>query len=188
MWQWVDPVTGRRYKKSAAAHLIEDIKDVFKANNRGELTTEQVEAMICEQNAYPRPYCLGKKAAPFGTLSLASLTNFITTVRNWVVGGGRLESMEIVEARAQVCVSGAPGGVPCPHNVATSNCKDCPTEQIPTMVVDMMLSDSRKTTVHDKLVACRQCGCRLPLKIQLPASAFKDDNFQYPEWCWMNKL
>jgi hypothetical protein len=117
----------------------------------------------------------------FGILSLATLTNFARTMLDWVRGDMKLEPMEVVEERAQICAT-------CPRNAGYGGCQDCRTEEIPVEVKLHMLLASRRTTVDEKLKHCRQCGCRIALKIQLPAHAFARDKFEYPSHCWMNKL
>lgn len=179
-WRWVSPVTGRLLaSRGAARKLVEEVRGYQSENGHEVQSPEQIEHDICMQMGLMKPYCKGSESVPTGRTTLETLASASKAFLAWVGSGMDLAPMEEVESRAAVCAV-------CPRNQPLGGCLDCMPEMAAEIAQDAVLSRSRRTKNHARLHNCQQCGCRLTLKTQLPASAIRvEEGQQFPEWCWV---
>jgi hypothetical protein len=179
-WRWRDPVTGSYITNFSASKLIAAVRSFLSSNGREPMTNDQIEHSICEQMGLKPPYCESTTATPTLGVTFETLGRFFTTAKNWILGGANLAPMELVNQRAEVCAT-------CPRNVRAGGCTSCDERLGEVLAMDGILPVGRRPDASDRLHNCSQCGCRLNLKVQLPAESYVDDTVAYPEWCWMTK-
>lgn len=180
-WRWRDPVTGNYLVNFSSKKLVSSVKGFLSSNGREPMADEQVEASICEQMGLKPPYCQSSTATPVVGVTYETLTRFFTTAKNWIIqAGAKLESMEVVNRRAEICAT-------CPRNARAGGCSSCDSKLGEIVAMDGILPSGRMPDAGGRLHNCTQCGCRLNLKIQLPLESYADDQTVYPEWCWVTK-
>lgn len=180
-WRWRDPVTGNYLVNFSAKKLVSSVKGFLSSNGREPMTDEQVESSICEQMGLKPPYCQSSTATPVVGVTFESIANFFVTAKNWITKtGAKLESMEVVNRRAEICAT-------CPRNARAGGCSSCDSRLGEIVAMDGILPSGRMPAAGGRLHNCSQCGCRLNLKIQLPLESYSDDHTIYPEWCWVTK-
>lgn len=179
-WRWVSPVTGRTLSsRSSARKLIQEILNYQSENGHKVQPPAEIEHDICMQMGLLKPYCRGSETVPTGRTTLKTLSNASKAFSAWLGTGMELAPMEEVERRAATCAT-------CPRNQPLGGCLTCIPELAAEIAQDALVSLQRRSKHHSKLHNCQQCGCRLALKTQLPASATRvEPGQQFPEWCWV---
>jgi hypothetical protein len=157
--------------------LIDDVKAHMAGNGIPEpLTIELIMAdFICQ---YIPDWCAEIRPEKEAKVSAwKMMKKFYRAVEaTWHEGQ---VSQEEAERRAAICAT-------CPKNTdeLVGFCVGCHTRDLLTKMTDFMRS--KRTSYDDKLKTCRECHCRLALKVWVHKSAMQDEEIQWPEWCWMN--
>lgn len=112
-------------------------------------------------------------AADIYTLAM----RFLRTVRDWLAQGGQRVPQDEAERRAAICAT-------CPFNQAETWCSGCFMKAVLGRVLSAF---GGWTTSRDaELKSCRVCGCKLSVKVHIPAEAMEYKGLEWPEHCWMN--
>ncbi len=105
---------------------------------------------------------------------------------------GKVVPKEVAEARALICVAGAPGEKRCPMN-GSGDWKQAFTEPAADMIKNQLSAKAsmKLATKYDQsLGVCEACSCPLPLKVWSPLEfalrkMSNETKDKLPEWCWM---
>jgi len=126
------------------------------------------------------------------TIAIDRIHNFLSTMANWVMDGGRpVETQEAIR-RAKVCKE-------CEFNRQDGLKGRCPTcfsrrailylfgwregfgSRLKNHPEAVPMSDNPH---NGDLTYCAKCGCDLKLKVFIPLGVIENRNVDYPEWCW----
>lgn len=183
-WRYRVPETGQVFRGASEHQLDSSVIAHYKANNLiAPLDLKaRYEAFICEQEP---DYCVdmqGRPATRIGFFhSLQNVLQGTKTLALWKLSGGDLVPAAQAEQRAQVCAS-------CSLNDEPQGCTACNSKTIKDTVLAIV--GERRTSVHDRLKACRVCSCFLQAKVQLPHSSIwphmtDEQKAKLPAPCWL---
>lgn len=110
----------------------------------------------------------------------------------WLGDGAKPVPIEIAQRRANVCLSGAPEGKPCPHNRDGHSLLQLTANTVRAIAEQMNVREHLRLRVEgeENIHSCAICRCPLKLKIHVPIETIlshTDDEtlMAMPQYCWM---
>lgn len=193
-WRYTQVETGHTLSSISLGGLKEQV-EVHRRANGLDLSDgwwELVQAEMCVEMDVLDTHCLPateRLPEPDDRVTVRHVLQFFRVVREWWFKKGRQQVVhEEAEKRAQTCLSGAPGGEPCPYN--TTDVKGCwGCEGVLRWLKDL-LTDADKVEGEEGLHTCKVCKCALKLKIHLPREVIEKGTTgdqSFPDYCWMNE-
>jgi len=111
---------------------------------------------------------------------------------DWLGSGAKPVDIAIAQKRANVCLSGAPEGKPCPHNRDGHALLQLTASTVRAIAEQMNVREHLRLRVEgeENIHSCALCRCPLKLKIHVPIEtilAHTDDEtlMAMPSYCWM---
>lgn len=168
--------------------LLKEIGANYKANGMGVPVDieELVEDYICSE--LPGGWCTeggfevtGEYSDDGSTaLDFSRMVDGTITLARWMLGGKKLVSLELAEARGAVCVG-------CRFNQPAQGCTSC-NRGVVDRAVEAVVGGAR-TSQWDQLHACGVCGCGLRSLVHIPIDILNKGmseakKAKFPDWCW----
>jgi len=205
-WIFEQTVDGKPIKKFKSMGLVwelaRNIAD-FRAGNGLERATPKealhdIEEATCVRLHNDPEWCIGDKKKGVRAAIDHQLKNAKAAavggriLVDWLGSGAKPVDIAIAQRRANVCLSGAPEGKPCPHNRDGHSLLQLTANTVRAIAEQMNVREHLRLRVEgeENIHSCFICRCPLKLKIHVPIEtilAHTDDEtlMAMPQYCWM---